>query len=87
MHPRAPRLLLLAAVFLAAAGPLRAQGCAQCRDNLRATPPATQHAYQQAIILLGGTALTLCTVAVLVMRRNTHTLQPPAERGEHHNPR
>jgi hypothetical protein len=30
------------------------QGCAQCLDNTRATPPAVQAAYRHAIYLLGG---------------------------------
>lgn len=45
------------------------QGCAQCLDSTRATPPAVQAAYRHAIILLGGFGATLFTAGVLILRR------------------
>jgi hypothetical protein len=63
------RLVLLAALF--ALTPLaHAQGCAQCRDNAAATPPATQAAYRRAIILLVVTAGTLFTGTIVLFRRS-----------------
>jgi hypothetical protein len=47
----------------------RAQGCAQCRDNAAATPPATQRAYRHAIILLAVTAGTLFLGTVAILKR------------------
>lgn len=45
-----------------------AQGCAQCLDSTRATPPAVQNAYRHAIYLLGGTATTLFIAGGLLLR-------------------
>jgi hypothetical protein len=47
-----------------------AQGCAQCLDSTRATPPAVQAAYRHAILLLIGAASSLFTVGVILLRRN-----------------
>jgi hypothetical protein len=47
-----------------------AQGCTQCLDSTRATPPAVQAAYRHAIFLLAGFAATLFTAGVLLLRRN-----------------
>ena len=57
-------LLLLLTAF-----PLHAQGCAQCLDSTRATPPAVQAAYRHAILLLGGTAITLFLAGALLLRQ------------------
>ncbi len=46
------------------------QGCTQCLDSTRATPPAVQAAYRHAIFLLAGFAATLFTAGVLLLRRN-----------------
>jgi hypothetical protein len=46
------------------------QGCAQCLDSTRATPPAVQAAYRHAIYLLAGCAVTFFTAGVLLLRRN-----------------
>ena len=46
-----------------------AQGCAQCLDTTRATPPAVQAAYRHAIFLLAGAAATLFTAGTLLLRR------------------
>jgi hypothetical protein len=45
------------------------QGCAQCLDSTRATPPAVQAAYRHAIFLLGGFAATLFAAGTLLLRR------------------
>ncbi len=63
-------LLLLAAILL----PLtalyaHAQGCAQCLDSTRATPPAVQAAYRHAILLLIGAASALFVVGLILFRR------------------
>ncbi len=46
------------------------QGCAQCLDNTRATPPGVQAAYRHAIALLGGFGAMLFAGGVVVLRRN-----------------
>lgn len=45
------------------------QGCAQCRDNLQSTSPATQAAYRHAIELMAVTGIAFFTGGVLVLRR------------------
>jgi hypothetical protein len=45
------------------------QGCAQCLDSTRATPPAVQAAYRHAIYLLAGSAVTIFTAGSLLLRR------------------
>jgi len=64
--------LALAIVFVAILTPTRsqAQGCAQCRDNAAGTPPATQRAYRNAIILLTLTASGIFLTTVTLLRRN-----------------
>jgi hypothetical protein len=63
------RRLILLTALLAATPAVRAQGCAQCRDNAAATPPQTQSAYRHAIILLVATAGTIFTGTVLMLKR------------------
>ena len=63
----APTLLLVAAISLSSSA--HAQGCAQCRDNAAETPPATQRAYRNAIILLTLTASGLFITTVTLLRR------------------
>ena len=63
----APALLLAAAI--AFSSPAHAQGCAQCRDNAAGTPPTTQRAYRNAIILLTLTASGLFITTVTLLRR------------------
>lgn len=72
MHtrPRHLRALLLAAILCLAPASLRAQGCAQCRDNTAATPPSTQRAYRHAITLLAGTAAIIFLGTAVLVRRN-----------------
>ena len=62
--------LLVTAFLLATGTPATAQGCAQCRDNAAATPPATQRAYRHAIILLTLTASGLFLTTVTLLRRH-----------------
>ena len=47
-----------------------AQGCAQCLDSTRATPPAVQAAYRHAILLLGGFAASLFVAGTLFLRNH-----------------
>ena len=46
-----------------------AQGCTQCLDSTRATPPAVQAAYRHAIYLLGGAGASLFIAGTLLIRR------------------
>src|SRR6185369_10121988 len=50
--PIATSMKRLLASALTSSSTAHAQGCAQCRDNAAGTPPATQRAYRNAIILL-----------------------------------
>jgi hypothetical protein len=45
------------------------QGCTQCLDSTRATPPAVQAAYRHAIYLLIGAASTFFAVGLILLRR------------------
>ena len=45
------------------------QGCTQCLDSTRATPPSVQAAYRHAILLLGGVGATLFITGTLLLRR------------------
>lgn len=65
------KMRLVAALFaVTACGPVvRAQGCAQCRDNLQATPPSVQLAYRHAIELLGAAGVAVFAGGILVLRR------------------
>lgn len=45
------------------------QGCAQCLDSTRATPPSVQAAYRHAIFLLGGAGAALFITGTLLLRR------------------
>jgi hypothetical protein len=45
------------------------QGCTQCLDSTRATPPAVQAAYRHAIFLLAGFAATLFVTGALLLRK------------------
>jgi hypothetical protein len=48
---------------------LLAQGCAQCLDSTRATPPTVQAAYRHAIYMLAGVGATLFAGGTLLLRR------------------
>jgi hypothetical protein len=60
---------VLFATLLLAATAAHPQGCAQCRDNTAATPPATQRAYRHAIILLALTASGLFLTTLVILKR------------------
>jgi hypothetical protein len=47
------------------------QGCTQCLDSTRATPPAVQAAYRHAIYLLGGFGLTIFASGVMLLRKRS----------------
>ncbi len=59
----------IAALLFAATLPIHAQGCAQCLDTTRATPPSVQAAYRHAIILLGGFGATLFLAGGFLLTR------------------
>ena len=63
-----PVLLFLCLLILA---PQHAwgQGCAQCLDSTRATPPAVQAAYRHAILLMAGVASSLFVGGTLLLRK------------------
>ena len=60
----------IAVLLLLTASTSHAQGCAQCLDSTRATPPQVQAAYRHAIYLLGGTAGSLFIAGTLLLRRS-----------------
>jgi hypothetical protein len=57
-------------LFMLAPAIAHAQGCAQCLDTTRATPPAVQAAYRHAIILMVGAASTLFIAGLVLLRRD-----------------
>ncbi len=63
------RILLAVVTLLIFAPPTHAQGCTQCLDSTRATPPAVQAAYRHAIYLLGGAGASLFIAGTLLIRR------------------
>jgi predicted metal-binding membrane protein len=69
---RHPQLLLIIAGLLLVftATQALAQGCTQCLDSTRATPPAVQAAYRHAILLLVAAASTLFIIGLVLFRRN-----------------
>ena len=68
--PHPPRYLFLAALLLfLTAAQSYGQGCAQCLDSTRATPPAVQAAYRHAIFLLGGCGVAIFVAGALLLRR------------------
>lgn len=63
-------ILTIAGVLLLCSVPQAfAQGCAQCLDTTRATPPAVQAAYRHAILLMAGAASTLFIAGLILLRR------------------
>ncbi len=65
------RLLLSIAVilFVCTVPQAFAQGCAQCLDTTRATPPTVQAAYRHAILLMVGAASTFFIAGLILLRR------------------
>ncbi len=72
--------LCLAAVLSPAfACAAHAQGCAQCRDNLQATPLPVQQAYRHAIELLAISGLAIFAGGVLLSCAATVSTCPPTD--------
>ena len=73
MNLRRLHLLLSIAVILFVCTVPQAfgQGCAQCLDTTRATPPAVQAAYRHAILLLVGAASGFFVIGLVLLRRNS----------------
>jgi hypothetical protein len=46
-----------------------AQGCTQCLDSTRATPPALQAAYRHAIYMLAGAGAIIFVGGTFLLRR------------------
>lgn len=68
--PHLALLVILATLFFAVpVCPAFGQGCAQCLDSTRATPPGVQAAYRHAILLMAGVASTLFIAGTLLLRR------------------
>ncbi len=61
-------IALIAIVAIASTTRSYAQGCAQCLDSTRATPPAVQAAYRHAIYLLGGAGVAVFVAGALLLR-------------------
>ena len=68
-HTFLTRAATVAALSFALSIPLHAQGCAQCLDTTRSTPPSVQAAYRHAILLLGGFATTLFIAGGILLAR------------------
>jgi hypothetical protein len=62
-------VVFVALVMFACVAPSQAQGCAQCLDTTRATPPSVQAAYRHAILLLGGFGATVFVGGGLLLTR------------------
>jgi len=68
--PRNAIYIVVGLLFISLAPTLsHAQGCAQCLDTTRATPPAVRAAYRHAILLLIAAASTLFIAGVILIRR------------------
>jgi hypothetical protein len=63
------KLKLALLVSLSIAASAHAQGCAQCRDNMQATPASVQLAYRHAIELLAFSGLAVFSGGALLLRR------------------
>ncbi len=64
------RVFLTTFLLLLVTSHLHAQGCAQCLDSTRATPPQVQAAYRHAILLLAGFGSSLFLAGTLLLRKN-----------------
>ena len=60
------------------------QGCTQCLDSTRATPPAVQAGYRRAIYLLGGTGATLFLAGCVLLLRLRETQPTQLSAGQQH---
>ena len=63
-------LLVFLIVFSLTVVHAGAQGCAQCLDSTRATPPAVQAAYRHAILMMAGFGVSLFTAGTLLLRNH-----------------
>ncbi len=72
MNARRLQLLLTVAglLIIFTAAQSFGQGCAQCLDSTRATPPAVQAAYRHAIYLLVGAASSIFLAGLILLRRD-----------------
>jgi hypothetical protein len=61
--------LCLLVAFCISTAAVHAQGCAQCRDNMQATPPSVQQAYRHTIELLAISGVTVFAGGALLLRR------------------
>lgn len=70
-RPNSRHLMLLLCMVLVLFAPptIFGQGCAQCLDSTRATPPAVQAAYRHAILLMAGVASSLFIAGTLLLRK------------------
>lgn len=68
-HPHLSTVLAIAAACILLTPAIHAQGCAQCQDNLRSTPPQTQRVYRHAIALMAFAGAGIFVTSFLVMRR------------------
>jgi hypothetical protein len=68
MHRRVRYLWLAGLLVFGLAVQSYGQGCAQCLDSTRATPPSVQAAYRHAIFLLGGVGLGVFIAGTLLLR-------------------
>ena len=64
-------LTILGLFLILSATQAFAQGCTQCLDSTRATPPAVQAAYRHAIYLLGGFGVAVFAGGLLLLRRES----------------
>jgi hypothetical protein len=63
------RATLLIAVLLVPSSFAHGQGCSQCLDQTRATPPSVQAGYRHAIELMAGAATGLFLAGAWLLRR------------------
>jgi len=63
------RVWFSVAFLLAVVSFAHAQGCTQCLDATRSTPPSVQAAYRHAIYLLGGSGAVLFLAGAMLLRR------------------
>jgi hypothetical protein len=70
-RPFLTAISILFALALLLTPHLHAQGCAQCLDSTRATPPSVQAAYRHAIYLLAGSASAIFLTGIFLLRRKS----------------
>ena len=65
-----PRHIVLLTALILLPATAHPQGCTQCADSTRATPPATQSAYREAILFLAGAAGTVFITTLVILKRH-----------------